>query len=97
MAATTNTKSVATLPSREQFVAEYLAKRANPNAPNNQGIIARAKQFLENAMVDTVADSTRMAGRVSSAASAAGDGFHQAAALEHARQAERAAIRLGLV
>lgn len=91
----TNTASVATLPSREQFIAEYLAKRANPQ--HNTGLIARAKAFVENAVVDSVADSTRIAGRVSAAAAAAGDGFHQAAALEHARQAERAAIRIGLV
>lgn len=90
-----NTASVATLPSREQFIAEYLAKRANPR--NNVSMLSRAKSALENAVVDSVADSTRIAGRVSAAAAAAGDGFHQAAALEHARQAERAAIRIGLI
>jgi hypothetical protein len=94
MAATKSTASVATLPSREQFIANYLASKANPQ--HNQGLIARAKQFIENSVVDSVADSTRIAGRVSAAAAAAGDGFHQAAALEHARQAERMAIRLGL-
>lgn len=89
-----NTASVATLPSREQFIAEYLASKANPR--NNVSLISRTKTALENAVVDSVADSTRIAGRVSAAASAAGDGFHQAAALEHARQAERMAVRLGL-
>ena len=90
----TNTASVATLPSREQFIAEYLASKTHPK--NGQGVVSRIKAAVENAVVDTVADSTRIAGRVSAAASAAGDGFHQAAALEHARQAERMAIRLGL-
>lgn len=94
MAATKSTASVATLPSREQFIAEYLASKSNPR--NNIGLVARAKAFVENTVVDTIADSTRLAGRASAAASAAGDGFHQAAALEHARQAERMAIRLGL-
>ena len=89
-----NTASVATLPSREQFIAEYLASKANPR--NNVSMLSRAKSALENAVVDSVADSSRIAGRVSAAASAAGDGFHQAAALEHARQAERMAVRLGL-
>ena len=94
MAATKSTASVATLPSREQFIANYLASKANP--AHNVGLISRAKTALENAVVDSVADSTRIAGRVSAAAAAAGDGFHQAAALEHARQAERMAVRLGL-
>lgn len=88
------TAAVATLPSREQFIANYLASKANPQ--HNQGLLSRAKAFVENVVVDSVADSTRIAGRVSAAAAAAGDGFHQAAALEHARQAERMAIRLGL-
>lgn len=93
-AAKTNTAAVATLPTREQFIAEYLASKSHPK--NNVGLLTRFTTFVENAVVDTVADSTRLAGRVSAAASAAGDGFHQAAAVEHARQAERMAIRLGL-
>ena len=84
----------ASLPSREQFIAEYLASKTNPR--NNVGLLTRLGSFIENTAVDAVADSTRLAGRVSAAASAAGDGFHQAAAIEHARQAERMAIRLGL-
>ena len=96
MAATkTNTSAaVATLPTREQFIAQYLASKANP--ANRVGLMTRLTTFIENSAVDAVADSTRLAGRVSAAASAAGDGFHQAAAVEHARQAERMAIRLGL-
>lgn len=91
----TNTAAaVATLPSREQFIAEYLASKANPD--NRVGLLTRLTNFVEDKTVDMVADSTRLAGRVSAAASAAGDGFHQAAAVEHARQAERMAIRLGL-
>lgn len=88
------TKSAANLPSREQFIADYLAKRANGSA-GSKGFIATIKEKVENMAIDTVADSTRIAGRVSAAASAAGDGFHQAAVLEHARQAERMAARLG--
>lgn len=84
----------ASLPSREQFIAEYLASKTNP--ANRVGLFTRTVAFIENSAVDMVADSTRLAGRVSAAASAAGDGFHQAAAVEHARQAERMAIRLGL-
>lgn len=94
MANVKSNTTVATLPSKEQFIAEYLASKTNPR--NNVGLITRVKTALENAVVDSVADSTRIAGRVSAAASAAGDGFHQAAALEHARQAERMAVRLGL-
>ena len=89
-----NTAAVATLPSREQFIAQYLASKANP--ANRVGLLTRLTNFVEDTTVDMVADSTRFAGRVSAAASAAGDGFHQAAAVEHARQAERMAIRLGL-
>lgn len=84
----------ATLPSREQFIAQYLASKANP--ANRVGLLTRLTNFVEDTTVDMVADSTRLAGRISAAASAAGDGFHQAAAVEHARQAERMAIRLGL-
>ena len=84
----------ATLPTREQFIAEYLASKSHPK--NNVGLLTRLTNFVEDKTVDAVADSTRLAGRVSAAASAAGDGFHQAAAVEHARQAERMAIRLGL-
>lgn len=91
--AKTNT-AVATLPSKEAFIAQYLADKANPRT--NVSLIERLTTFVENRVVDTVADSTRIAGRVSAAASAAGDGYHMAAALEHARQAERAANRLGL-
>jgi hypothetical protein len=94
MANTNTTAAVATLPSAEQFIAEYLASKANPR--NQIGLIDRLTTFVENRVVDTVADSTRIAGRVSAAASAAGDGYHQAAALEHARQAKRMAARLGL-
>ena len=98
MAATKTTTAAvatpATLPSREQFIANYLASKANPQ--HTQGFVSRVKAFVEDTVIDTVADSTRVAGRVSAAASAAGEGFHQAAALEHARQAERMAIRLGL-
>ena len=90
----TNTAAVATLPTREQFIAQYLASKSHPK--NNVGLLTRFTTFVENSAVDAVADSTRLAGRVSAAASAAGDGFHQAAAVEHARQAERMAIRLGL-
>lgn len=90
-----NTKSVAaSLPSKEAFIAQYLADKASPR--NNVSLVERFTTFVENRVVDTVADSTRIAGRVSAAASAAGDGYHMAAALEHARQAERAANRLGL-
>ena len=98
MAATTTktVASIASLPSREQFIADYLAKRAAGNTGAGKGFIATLKEKVENAAIDTVADSTRIAGRVSAAASAAGDGFHQAAAIEHARQAERMAMRLGL-
>ena len=89
-----NTAAVATLPTREQFIAQYLASKANP--ANRASLFTRTVAFIENSAVDAVADSTRLAGRVSAAASAAGEGFHQAAAVEHARQAERMAIRLGL-
>ena len=94
MASNAKTTAVAVLPTKEQFIAEYLAQRANP--ANRKGLFARALDFVENSLVDTVADSTRIAGRVSSAVDAAGSGFHEAAALEHARQAERSANRLCL-
>jgi len=83
---------------RNAFVQEYLARRDRPE--NKAGFIARILNKVEDVATDTVAGSTRFAGRVTSAVSAAGEGFEEARRLEDVRQAGLAAdraARLGLL
>lgn len=90
---------VASSTSRDQFVAEYLARREQPGA-EKVGFISRIINKIEDAATDTVANSTRFAGRVSAAFDAAGEGFEEAKRLEDVRQAQKAAdraARLGLI
>lgn len=93
-----STKSVATLPTADQYVAEYMARKlsGSTSAPK-ASILDRLVGFVENVAVDTVADSKRIGGRVSAAWDAASEGYDDARVLETKRQAERAARRLGLV
>ena len=93
MSAKSNTSSV---PSREQFIAEYMAKRLNGERKPKVSLLDRISMFIENRAVDAVADSKRIGGRLSAAWDAAEEGFDEAFALETARQAERSATRLGL-
>lgn len=97
---TTAATTVATVdnPARDAFVQEYLARREQPKKEG--GIISRILNRIEDAATDTVAGSTRFAGRVTSAVSAAGEGFEEARRLEDVRQAGLAAdraARLGLL
>lgn len=92
-----NVKTVATLPTAEQYIAEYMASKLNGVKAPKRSIMDRLAQFVEDKAIDTVADSKRIGGRVSAAWAAAEDGYNEAQVLEHKRQAERAARRLGLV
>lgn len=95
MAKTTNT---ATLPTAEQYIAEYMARKLQPQAQAPKpSILDRLAQFAENVAVDAVADSKRIGGRLSAAWDAAAEGYEDAKVLETRRQAQRAAARLGLV
>lgn len=92
-AKSTNAVSV---PSADQFIAEYMSRKLNGSDAPKRSIMDRITALVEDTAVDAVANSTRFAGRISAAASAAGDGFEQAKVLEHKRQAHLMAQRLGL-
>ncbi len=98
MAAKSN-NAVSSVPSADQFIAEYMSRKLNASddyeAPK-RSILDRLTLILEDTAVDAVANSTRFAGRITAAASAAGDGYEQAKVLEHKRQAQLMAQRLGL-
>lgn len=98
MAAKSN-NAVSSVPSADQFIAEYMSRKLNGSddyeAPK-RSIMDRITALVEDTAVDAVANSTRFAGRISAAASAAGDGYEQAKVLEHKRQAQLMAQRLGL-
>lgn len=91
-------KSVSVVPSADQYVAEYMARKLNSTASAPKpSILDRLASFAENIAVDTVADSKRVGGRLSAAWDAASEGYDDARVLETKRQAQRAAARLGLV
>lgn len=89
-------KSTSSVPSADQFIAEYMSRKLNGSDAPKRSIVDRLTALVEDTAVDAVANSTRFAGRISAAASAAGDGFEQAKVLEHKRQAHLMAQRLGL-
>ena len=94
--ATKSTTSVSSVPSADQFIAEYMSSKLNGSTAPKRSIMDRLTSLIEDTAVDAVANSTRFAGRISAAASAAGDGYEQAKVLEHKRQAILMAQRLGL-
>lgn len=89
-------KSTSSVPSADQFIAEYMSRKLNGSDAPKRSIMDRITALVEDTAVDAVANSTRFAGRISAAASAAGDGYEQAKVLEHKRQAHLMAQRLGL-
>lgn len=89
-------KSTSSVPSADQFIAEYMSRKLNGSDAPKRSIVDRLTALVEDTAVDAVANSTRFAGRISAAASAAGDGYEQAKVLEHKRQAQLMAQRLGL-
>lgn len=92
----TKSNTVASVPSADQFIAEYMSRKLNGSDAPKRSIMDRITALVEDTAVDAVANSTRFAGRISAAASAAGDGYEQAKVLEHKRQAHLMAQRLGL-
>ena len=94
--ATKSTNAVSAVPSADQFIAEYMSSKLNGSSAPKRSIVDRVTALVEDTAVDAVANSTRFAGRISAAASAAGDGYEQAKVLEHKRQAHLMAQRLGL-
>lgn len=92
-----STNNVAKLPTADEYIAEYLRRKTEGSDQPMRSLLNRLTGFVEDKAVDTVANSTRFAGRIMSAVDAAADGYEEAKILEHKRQAQLAAQRLGLV
>ena len=85
------------LPTADQYIAEYLARRLNPTEKaKKQPLLDRVTAAVEHGVLNTVADSKAFGSRVSAAWDAADEAASIAYAEETRRQAERAARRLGL-
>ena len=89
--------NVVALPTADEYIAEYLARKTADAGKPKRSILNRLVGYAEDKAVDAVANSTRFAGRIMSAVDAAADGYEEAKVLEHRRQAQLAAQRLGLV
>ncbi len=94
--ANVKTTQSSNLPTADQYVAEYMARKLSGEKSPKLSLLDRVVSFVENVAVDSVADSKRIGGRISAAWDAAEEGFDEARVLETKRQAERAAKRLGL-
>lgn len=92
-----STNNVAKLPTADEYIAEYLRRKTEGSGQPKPSLLNRLTSFVEDKAVDTVAGSTRFAGRIASAVAAAVDGYEEAKVLEHKRQATLAAQRLGLI
>lgn len=92
-----NNTNVVNLPTADEYIAEYLARKTASAGKPKRSLLNRLTGFVEDKAVDAVANSTRFAGRIMSAVDAAADGYEEAKVLEHKRQAQLAAQRLGLV
>ena len=96
MARNTNTAaSTNNVPSREEFVREYMAQLSQ-NRPPKASLIDRVTGWAEDRLVAGVKNSKRSFGRLSAAWEIADSIKETAYAEEHARHAEQLAARLGL-
>ena len=96
MARNTNTAASATnVPSREEFVREYMAQ-LSANKPPKASIIDRLVGWGEDRAVAAVKNSKRSFGRLTAAWEIADQIKEEAYASEHAKHAEQLAARLGL-
>ena len=91
-----NTASVETnVPSREQFVREYMTQLGQNRKPK-VSIIDRLAGWGEDRVVNATKNSKRVYGRLSAAWEIADSIKEEAYATEHAKHAEAVAARLGL-
>ena len=84
-----------TVPSREQFVREYMAQLSQ-NRPPKVSLVSKLAGWVEDRGVDAVKNSRRTFGRVQAAWEISDAIREEAYATEHARHAEAMALRLGL-
>lgn len=93
-----NTASAAAstnVPSREEFVREYMAQ-LSANRPPKASLLDRLAGYAEDRVVAGVKNSKRTFGRLSAAWEIADAIKEEAYATEHAKHAEAMAARLGL-
>ena len=83
------------VPTREQFVREYMAQLSK-NRPPKVSLVSRLAGWVEDRGVDAVKNSRRTLGRVQAAWEISDAIREEAYATEHARHAEAMALRLGL-
>ena len=91
----TTTTSASNVPSREEFVREYMAQLSQ-NRPPKVSIVDRLAGYAEDRAVAAVKNSKRTFGRLSAAWEIADAIKEEAYATEHAKHAEAMAARLGL-
>lgn len=90
-----STTTVASVPSREEFVREYM-KQLSENRPPKASMVDRLAGYVEDRTVSAVKNSKRSFGRLSAAWEIADSIKETAYAEEHAKHAEEMALRLGL-
>ena len=96
MARNTNTAaSTNNVPSREEFVREYMAQLSQ-NRPPKASLIDRLVGWGEDRVVNGVKNSRRTLGRLQAAWEISDAVREEAYASEHAKHAEQLAARLGL-
>lgn len=100
MARNTNTTAstsatAAAVPSREEFVREYMAQLSQ-NRPPKASILDRLVGWGEDRVVNGVKNSRRTLGRLQAAWEISDAVREEAYASEHAKHAEQLAARLGL-
>ena len=93
--ATKNTASVASAPSREEFVREYM-KQLSENRPPKASLVDRLVGYAEDRVVNGVKNSRRSWGRLAAAWEISEQIKDHAYAEEHAKHAEQMGARLGL-
>ena len=91
----TTSASVASAPSREEFVREYM-KQLSENRPPKASIVDRLVGYAEDRVVNGVKNSRRSWGRLTAAWEISEQIKDHAYAEEHAKHAEQMAARLGL-
>ena len=91
----TTTTSASNVPSREEFVREYMAQLSQ-NRPPKVSIVDRIAGYVEDRGVAAVKNSKRTFGRLQAAWEIADAIKEEAYATEHAKHAEAMAARLGL-
>lgn len=87
--------ATSSVPTREQFVREYMAQLSQ-NRPPKVSLASRLAGWVEDRGVDAVKNSRRTFGRVQAAWEISDAIREEAYATEHARHAEQVAARLGL-